>query len=1818
MNWMHAARRAVAMVTIVGCTAALVVRDAGASLAVAVETPAVADQGTVREPSPLTLALEDDGASLVARGTGDDPAQPVVIQADDGAILATCVSEDECRVELDESDGHAYIARAGDSFSEPVLQSAPGSSDVPTSVSDASRATLGLPAQGEETSGTSNGWTLTLGTRPVYQNEPWDENGALGHVSTGPTYGSTAWYAFYATATPPSGVDVVDGDQLVILDRDSGELICVSEDAAVLAVECSSYGGYEGAAQHDIVARVVRAGQVIAELAYDGWYDRYFYLEFWPTTGGVFEAGDPITLRAFVDEAFPWELYSLYLQETTTGEILATCDSSPCVVDASPGYYTGVRAYRAFAADPDDPTLHVAASTSFYTVSRVPWSTSLWQYGPVQGGRVPVIATTDQDLGKTGGHYKVYIVDLTIGTVVKSCSTGRQCVTTVDASRGHTYTAIVASSDGPGVDVQAVERYPSTFTSDGGTMRNGFRWETSGGFNPSIPSCQSCAGDPVNTYTGEFWDSVTDLALGQLSLSRSYGSTLAPEDQGWGHGWSSPLGMRLEQAYGTPGTGLADAQQLVVIQENGSFVPFARTEDGFATAQRVQATLVERADETYAFARKDGLTYVFSATGELAQIVDRNDNTRTLTYADGRVSRIADDRGRHIDLTWTDGHVTAATDSSGRTVSYAYDAAGDLVAVTAADGAVTTYEYDTDHRVVAFSDARGARVENVYQDDRVVEQTDALDRVTTFDYDIDASGDGSTVVTAPDGSRTRSTYDDGAVVAQTIALDTDDEATTTFAYIDGLRVSTTDPTGATTTFTYDARGNTTSVTDPLARTSTSTYDAMNLPLVATDAAGSATTTVYDERGNTVSVTDATGAATTYTVNPDGTVAASTDPLGRTTWFTYDSYGNLAAVTDPAGATTTTDIDALGRVLSLTDARGGVTTYAYDAAGRVVSTTDAGGGVTTATYDQVGNRLTVTAADGAVTSWEYDLAGQLTATVDAAGARTTYDYDPAGRVATVTNADGAEQATTYDAAGRLDTSTDALDRTTTYTYDDAGRLISSALPSGATTGYAYDAAGQQTAVTDPLGAVSTTTYDAAGRPITVTDADGRAVTSGYDAAGRLTSLTRGDGSVLEWSYDGAGQQTAYTDAAGAATEYTYDTAGRTATRTDTAGRVTTFAYDSRGNLTSTTAADGTVTARTYDALSRVTGIDYATGTPDVTYAYDTTGRRTSMVDGTGTTTYTYDGGGRPTQISGPIGTVGYSWDDLGQMATLTYPDGTQVTRTYDDAGQLATITDWDGGVYDFTWTDDGQQASIEYPNGVTTTTAYDDAGQVTRMTTVDQTDVELLDLAYGYSDVGLQTSTTTSRSGTADWVADLTWDAQSRLNKIAGTLSGDVDFSLADHLTTLPGGTALAYDTAGQLTTATTGADVTNFGYDTRGNRTSQTGANARVLAYDGADRVVSIEGDGAETWSYAYDGDGLRSTTTLAAARGAPQGQQFVWDRTSAVSLLLSDSEHSYLYGLGTAPLAQRDDTGVREFLHGDALGSIRTVTDTTAAVIAESNYEPYGSPTIAATSGSAVADVTRFGFAGEYTDATGLVYLRARYYDPSTGQFVSVDPAIDATRSMYGYTNGNPLQFVDPLGLEWWEALIDSNDESLVNNALQSFGAGVLDFFMNAANSLTRMTGSPAGDPFELIGNPNACDSTYDWSYKLGSLTTVTAVTVGSFGGSGSRAASGAADDSMAGVRATGIAGEQAAGIVKNTQRIPSLSGTANYRIPDELTATAIGEVKNVAHLSYTAQLKDFNLYAQQNGMAFNLYVRESTTFSSALRDEIAAGHINVIRLLM
>ncbi|MDB5335763.1 MAG: putative NocE, partial [Planctomycetaceae bacterium] len=60
-------------------------------------------------------------------------------------------------------------------------------------------------------------------------------------------------------------------------------------------------------------------------------------------------------------------------------------------------------------------------------------------------------------------------------------------------------------------------------------------------------------------------------------------------------------------------------------------------------------------------------------------------------------------------------------------------------------------------------------------------------------------------------------------------------------------------------------------------------------------------------------------------------------------------------------------------------------------------------------------------------------------------------------------------------------------------------------------------------------------------------------------------------------------------------------------------------------------------------------------------------------------------------------------------------------------------------------------------------------------------------------------------------------------------------------------------------------------------------------------------------------------------------------------------------------------------------------------------------------------------GYSGNLTDSdTGLVYLRATDYDPATGQFLTVDPAVDSTRQPHAYVANNPLQLTDPTGLDF------------------------------------------------------------------------------------------------------------------------------------------------------------------------------------------------------
>lgn len=167
----------------------------------------------------------------------------------------------------------------------------------------------------------------------------------------------------------------------------------------------------------------------------------------------------------------------------------------------------------------------------------------------------------------------------------------------------------------------------------------------------------------------------------------------------------------------------------------------------------------------------------------------------------------------------------------------------------------------------------------------------------------------------------------------------------------------------------------------------------------------------------------------------------------------------------------------------------------------------------------------------------------------------------------------------------------------------------------------------------------------------------------------------------------------------------------------------------------------------------------------------------------------------------------------------------------------------------------------------------------------------------------------------------------------------------------------------------------------------------------------------------------------LVEASGTTSTTDSAWDVVAGGSVPLNINDAtttgstttnvSYIYGDllfgGTAPIEQITTTSsgaTAVFLVSDQSGvqgvfSSSGVTDELAV------YSPYGTQTI--TAGS---DVTPFGFQGSYKDSTGLIYLINRYYDPSTDQFLSIDPDVATTDQPYVFTNDDPLNAEDPLGL--------------------------------------------------------------------------------------------------------------------------------------------------------------------------------------------------------
>jgi RHS repeat-associated protein len=234
-------------------------------------------------------------------------------------------------------------------------------------------------------------------------------------------------------------------------------------------------------------------------------------------------------------------------------------------------------------------------------------------------------------------------------------------------------------------------------------------------------------------------------------------------------------------------------------------------------------------------------------------------------------------------------------------------------------------------------------------------------------------------------------------------------------------------------------------------------------------------------------------------------------------------------------------------------------------------------------------------------------------------------------------------------------------------------------------------------------------------------------------------------------------------------------------------------------------------------------------------------------------------------------------------------------------------------------------------------------------------------------------------------------------------------------------TSYGYNQLDQLTVLTqTGGIITNFAYDVRGNLTTATqGGNSTTYTWDKADRLtgVTLPGSGGSQ-TYKYDHANRRVQVI-----SGTNTTNYLWDEQSAYGDVLIEADNSWnvqtSYTLGNGELIGQNRSSTLSYYLMDGHSGVRGLTDASGSLTDSYAYGAFGD-----LKNSTGTTANNYRYTGQQFDSlTGLYSLRARYYNPSEGRFLSRDTwdvkvsnPIEINR--YVYVANNPITFDDPRGL--------------------------------------------------------------------------------------------------------------------------------------------------------------------------------------------------------
>lgn len=1000
--------------------------------------------------------------------------------------------------------------------------------------------------------------------------------------------------------------------------------------------------------------------------------------------------------------------------------------------------------------------------------------------------------------------------------------------------------------------------------------------------------------------------------------------------------------------------------------------------------------------------------------------------------------------------------LTTITDPQGNTTTINYDSSFRITTVVDAMGRSTTFSYGLSSYpllITQVTDPFGRTAQFTYDtSQRLSTATDALGITTSFTY----SATEPTFVTSMTTPYGTTTYNN-----------TPDPNDTSYAITRSLTI--TDPMGYTDYTYFYPNPSIVPASDSSSTIPSGMYTQGNSLLnyrngfhwgphafaLGCTMNGSGVVTAHDFSKSTIFH----WTHYSYDVNLAGPALESIKrPLENRVWIDYPgSYGTNAyyggTINSPSAGGRVVDSGAsqvskasygtsaivLNPLLSRTDAMGRTTQYNYatnniDLLTMKQLTTSPSTYTTIATYGSYtsGHRpQTYTDAAGKTWNYTYTTAGQIKTVTDPNSNVTTWNYDGSGRLSTIVDANSVTVLTlTYDSADRILTRTDSQGYVLTYAYDNLDRITSITYPDSTTDLYDYNFQSgpnigtpslELRKYTDRLGRVTLRDYDANRRLTSVTEPLSTGVTRttsiDYYEDGTLKNLTDANGNVTHWDIDVESRPTSKT--------YAYGTGS---------AKTETYAYETTNSrLKSITDALGQVKTFTYALDERITGITYTSSvntTPNVTFVYDTYfPRLTSMTDGTGTTTYGYtaigtNGALKLSSISGPYSNdaIGLTYDALGRLSGRTITGGNE-TFGYD---AISRLTSHGTPLGSFTYGylgETSQTTSRSVTNGgttVSTSWGYDTNANDRRLISIANSGVtRSFTLGYGSGPVNpydIMSITDTAASGHpfATQTHSYTYDQIDRLLTGNQTTPGNYTYAYdkLDNATTVttPSGPvtpAPTYNVNNQLATWASNT----YSYDGNGNTLS--GDGIKTYKWDAENRLIEIDYVGTSNKTvFTYNGIGQRRVVSDTLG-GTTTTRRFLWCgmRICQTRDGLDNVLRRYL-DEGEYVLSSSQKLVYMQ----DQLKSVRDVIDaTTGTRVASYDYSPYG-----AVTQSSVTNGTDYQFGMLfYHPASGLLLSATRSVDPVTGRWINRDPKREhGGINLYAY-GANPVNGVDPWGLE-------------------------------------------------------------------------------------------------------------------------------------------------------------------------------------------------------